>query len=79
MTTATRKIRPRPLELPEPFEDLSGVIAGELRVIVGALAQRAGERVLLSPRQQEQLRCKLWEDLSKAVTEALEPLDVERQ
>ncbi len=79
MTTFTRKTRPHPLELTEPFEDLSGLIAGDLRVIVGALTQRAAERRLLSPRQQEQLRRTLWENLSSAITEALEPLEVERQ
>ena len=79
MSICTRETPPRSLELPEAFEDLTGVIASDLRVIVNALAQRAHERMLLSPRQRQRLRCTLWNNLAQAVTESLEPLDVERQ
>lgn len=79
MSTCTREISPRPLELPDAFEDLTGVIASDLRVIVHALTQRAGERMLLSQRQRQQLQRSLWNNLSRAIAETLEPLDVERR
>ena len=64
--------------MPDAFEDLTGVIASDLKVIVTALTQRAGERLLLSPRQRQQLQRKLWNNLTQALTETLEPLHVER-
>ena len=79
MSICTRETPPRSLELPEAFEDLTGVIASDLKVIVNALTQRAGERMLLSPRQRQRLQRTLWNNLAQAVTESLEPLDVERQ
>lgn len=79
MSTCTRESTPRSLELPDSFEDLTGVIASDLRVIVNALTQRAGERMLLSHRQRQQLQRTLWNNLAQALTESLEPLDVERQ
>ncbi len=79
MSTCTRESRPRSLDLPDPFEDLTGVISSDLRVIVTALAQRAAERMLLSPRQCQQLQRKLWDDLARVINESMAPLDVERQ
>jgi hypothetical protein len=66
------------LELPDEFEDLTGVISADLKVIVTALAQRAGERMLLSPRQRLQLQRTLWDNLTRVVNETLEPLRVDR-
>lgn len=79
MSTCTREKSLRPLDLPDAYEDLSGVIASDLRVIVRALTQRAGERRLLSPRQRQQFQRTLWNNLAQALAESLEPLDVERQ
>ena len=79
MSTCTQESPPRSLELPDAFEDLTGVIASDLRVIVHALTQRAGERLLLSRRQRQQLHRTLWDSLTRALTENLGPLDVERQ
>ena len=79
MSTCTRETLLRSLEFPDAFEDLSGVIASDLRVIVNALTQRAGERMLLSQRQRQQLQRTLWNNLAQALMETLEPLDVERQ
>lgn len=79
MSICTRESPPRSLELPQDFEDLTGVIASDLKVIVNAITQRAGERRLLSPRQRQQLQRRLWNNLAQALTEALRPLDVERQ
>jgi len=79
MFTCTQESPPRSLELPDAFEDLTGVIASDLKVIVNALTQRAGERRLLSRRQRQQLQRTLWDNLTRALMETLEPLDVERQ
>jgi hypothetical protein len=79
MLPCTRESPPRSLELPEVFEDLTGVIASDLKVIVNALTQRAAESHVLSPRQRQQLRRTLWDNLTRAVAETLEPFDVERQ
>ena len=78
MSTCTRESRPRTLELPDEFEDLTGVISADLKVIVTALAQRAGERMLLSPRQRQQLQRTLWDNLTRVVNETMEPLRVDR-
>ena len=78
MSTCTQESPPRSLELPDAFEDLTGVIASDLKVIVTVLTQRAGERMLLSRRQLQQFQRRLWNDLTQVLTETLEPLDVER-
>jgi hypothetical protein len=78
MSTCTRESRPRTLDLPDAFEDLTGVISSDLRVIVTALTQRAGERLLLSPRQRQQLQHSLWDNLTRVLNETMEPLRVER-
>ena len=51
MSTRTRDDTLQTLDLPDPFEDLTGVIGSDLKVIATALAERAGDRLLLSPRQ----------------------------
>jgi hypothetical protein len=79
MSTCTWESPPRSLEFPDAFEDLTGVIASDLKVIVNALTQRAGERMLLSHRQRQQFQRALWDNLARALTETLGPLDVERQ
>ncbi len=67
------------LELPPEFEDLTGVIQNDLKVIVSILADRASERLLLSPRQSAQLRRSLWNSLTATITETLEPFSVEHR
>jgi hypothetical protein len=79
MSTRTRDNTLPSLKLPDPFEDLTGVISSDLRVIATALAQRAGDRLLLSPRQTHHLRRKLWTKLTHAINETMDPLTVERQ
>jgi hypothetical protein len=66
------------LQLPEPFEDLTGVISGDLKVIARVLAQRAGDRLLLPPRQARELQCALWNNLTQVINETMESLTVER-
>ena len=78
MTPCTHDNRLRSLELPDAFEDLSGVIRADLKVIVTALTQRASERLLLSRRQSLQLQRSLWNDLTRVISETVEPLTIDR-
>jgi len=65
------------LKLPTEFEDLTGVIQNDLKVIVTVLTQRATERLLLSRRQSQQLQKSLWNSLTETINKGLEPLSVE--
>jgi len=67
------------LELPNEFEDLSGLIQTDLKVIVSALVARANERLLLTRRETQQLRRNLWNNLTQAINEAVEPLSADRR
>lgn len=78
MLPCTRDNSLRSLELPDAFEDLSGVIRADLKVIVTALAQRASERLLLSRRQSLELQRALWNELTRAINETVEPLTIDR-
>jgi hypothetical protein len=66
------------LELPDAFEDLTGLIGSDLKVIATALAERAADRFLLSRSQTHQLRRTLWNNLTQVINETMEPLTVER-
>jgi hypothetical protein len=79
MSTRTRDNTLPSLRLPDPFEDLTGLISSDLKVIATALAERAGDRLLLSPRQSHQLRRRLWKSLTQAINETMDSLTVERQ
>jgi hypothetical protein len=78
MMPCTRDHTSRSLELPDAFEDLSGVIRADLKVIVTALAERASERLLLSRRQSLEFQRTLWNDLTRVISETVEPLTIER-
>jgi hypothetical protein len=78
MSTSTQESPPQTLELPDAFEDLTGVIGADLKVIVMALTERAGERLFLSRRQRLQLQHRLWNKLTQVINETMEPLSVER-
>jgi hypothetical protein len=67
------------LELPAEFEDLEGLLRADLKAVVAMLAQRANERLLLTRREHHQLRSKLWNNLTAAVNNAVEPLTAERR
>jgi hypothetical protein len=67
------------LKLPTEFEDLTGVIQSDLKVIVSVLTQRATERLLLSRRQSQQLQRSLWNSLTETINKGLEPLSVEHR
>ena len=67
------------LELPAEFEDLEGLLRADLRAMVTMLTQRANERLLLTRREYHQLRSTLWNNLTTALNEAVEPLTAERR
>lgn len=67
------------LDLPAEFEDLSGLLQADIRAIVSALTERAGERLLLTRRESKQLRQTLWDRLTRSINESLEPLSADRR
>ncbi|MDE2508279.1 MAG: hypothetical protein KGM43_13790 [Planctomycetota bacterium] len=69
----------RSLELPPEYEDLTGLLQADMKAIVIALADRAGDRMLMSRRRRLKLRRDLWNNLAKAVRETMEPLSAELQ
>ncbi len=79
MTTRMQRAPLHPLQLPAEFEDLTGVVQNDLRVIVSILAERATDRLLLSGRQSQQLQRALWNSLTETINKSLEPLSVERR
>jgi hypothetical protein len=78
MPTRIRDDALRTLELPDCFEDLTGIINVDVKVIVRTLADQAAERLLLTRRQTHELKCTLWNKLTEAINETMEPLTVER-
>jgi hypothetical protein len=79
MSTCKREGTLDGLDLPDEFEDLSGLIQTDLRAIVSVLSDRAAERLLLSGRQTRQLRRTLWNRLAQSVNQTIEPLSAERR
>ena len=79
MFTCDSKTALRRLELPNEFEDLSGLLQTDLRAIVLAVSERASERLLLTRRESKQLRQNLWNRLTQAVNETVEPLTADRR
>ena len=69
----------RTLDLPPEFEDLTGFIKGDLRVIVSILSERAAERLLLSNRQTQQLQRSLWNSLTETINDEVKLLSVDRR
>lgn len=67
------------LELPAEFDGLEGLLHADLRAIVSMVTQRAHERLLLTRRQHLQLQRALWDGLTEAVNEAVEPLSADNR
>jgi hypothetical protein len=67
------------LDLPAEFEDLSGLLQTDVRAVVSVLTERARDRLLLTRRETRQLRETLWNRLTQAVNETLEPLSADRR
>ena len=78
MSARTRNESIKHLQLPDPFEDLTGLIGSDLKVIARALAERASDRLMLPPRQARQLQRKIWNNMTRAINETMASLTVER-
>lgn len=79
MATCRSETSVRSLELPNEFEDLTGLLQTDLKAVVNVLTQRAGERLLLTRRESQLLRRTLWNNLTEAVNKSVEPLSAERR
>jgi hypothetical protein len=79
MSTRMQRSTLDSLKLPTEFEDLTGVIQNDLKVIVTVLTERATERLLLSRRQSLQLQTSLWNSLTETINKGLETLSVEHR
>lgn len=69
----------RTLDLPPEFEDLTGLIKSDVKVIVSILSERAAERLLLSKRQTQQLQRSLWNSLAETINNEIKLLSVDRR
>ena len=79
MATCKSESSLQDLDLPAEFEDLSGLLATDLRAIVKMLAQRANERLLTTRREHCTLQRELWNNLTAAINKAVEPLSADRR
>jgi hypothetical protein len=79
MATCRQETALRILELPDEFEDLTGLLQSDLKAIVALLTHRATERLLLTRRETRELRQTLWNNLTQVVNEAVEPLSADRR
>jgi hypothetical protein len=79
MSTRMQRASLHSLQLPPEFEDLTGVIKMDLKVIISILTERAADRLLLSGRQSQQLQRELWNSLAETINKSLEPLSVEHR
>ena len=79
MSTRIHRTAIHSLELPPEFEDLTGVVQNDLKVIVSILSDRASDRLLLTRRQAQQLRRMLWNGLAETINDTLEPLSAEHR
>ena len=79
MATCKTEATLQELDLPAEFEDLSGLLSADLRAIVKMLAQRGNERLLLTRREHRALQLKLWNNLTSAINNAVEPLSADRR
>jgi hypothetical protein len=79
MATCKPEASLRTLELPDEFEDLTGLLQSDLKAVVALLTERATERLLLTRRETRQLRQTLWNNLAQVVNQVVEPLSAERR
>ena len=67
------------LVLADEFDGLEGLLQTDLKAMVNLIAQRAGERLLLTRNENRQLRANLWNRLTAAINEAVEPLSADHR
>ena len=79
MATCEREITFNALDLPAEFDGLEGLLHADLRAIVSMVTERAHERLMLTRRQHHQLQQALWNGLTDALNEAVEPLSADNR
>jgi hypothetical protein len=79
MNTCPTKSLLSELDLSGEFEDMTGLIQADLKAVVSMLTQRARERLLLTRRESQLLQRTLWNGLTEAVNQAMEPLSADRR
>ena len=79
MNTCPTKSSFAELELPDEFEEMTGLVQADLKAVVVMLTQRARERLLLTRRESQLLQRSLWNGLTAAVNQAMEPLSADRR
>jgi hypothetical protein len=79
MATCKPEVSLRTLDLPDEFEDLTGLLQSDLKAVVALLTERATERLLLTRRETRHLRQTLWNNLAEVVNQAVEPLSADRR
>ncbi len=79
MAACHQQISLQALDLPHELEGLEGLVQTDLKAIVTVLTQRASERLLLTRRETYQLRRELWNNLTRAINETVEPLSADRR
>jgi hypothetical protein len=77
MATCNSEAALHGLDLPDEFEDLSGLVSADLRAIVAMLAHRANERLLTTRNEHRQLQVELWNSLTSAINDAVAPLSAD--
>ena len=79
MATCRQEMVLRSLELPDEFEDLTGLLQSDIKAVVALLTERASQRLLLTRRESRELRQSLWNNLTQVINEAVEPLSADRR
>ena len=79
MATCDQEVIYSSMDLPPEFEDLAGLLHTDLQAIVGMVTERAHERLFLTRREHSQLQAALWNRLTEALNETLEPLTAENR
>jgi hypothetical protein len=79
MASCQEETKLQPLDLPYEFDGLEGLLQTDIKAIATAVTQRACERLLLTRRETHQLRRELWNNLARAINDAVEPLSADRR
>lgn len=79
MNACSKPLAVDDLALPREFEDLEGLLRADLKSVVAMIAQRASDRLLLTRREDRELRTELWNGLVAALNRAVEPLTADRR
>ena len=79
MATCEQKTPLTSLDLPDEFEDLTGLLQTDLKVIVAMLTQRAERAPAADPPREPAAPAHPLEQPDAGVNEAVEPLSADRR